>query len=50
VLALFCGNVFIVGINQIYDVDIDKVQAHMFREGMASHMHIHIHTKSSSSG
>ncbi len=24
-LALLCGNVFIVGINQIYDVDIDKV-------------------------
>ncbi|EWM30055.1 tocopherol polyprenyltransferase-like protein [Nannochloropsis gaditana] len=24
-LALLCGNVFIVGINQIYDVEIDKV-------------------------
>lgn len=24
-LALLCGNVFIVGINQIYDVDIDRV-------------------------
>lgn len=24
-LALLCGNIFIVGINQIYDVDIDKV-------------------------
>ena len=24
-LALLCGNAYIVGINQIYDVDIDKV-------------------------
>jgi homogentisate solanesyltransferase len=23
--ALLCGNAYIVGINQIYDVDIDKV-------------------------
>ena len=25
VLALLCGNGFIVGINQVYDVDIDAV-------------------------
>ena len=25
-LALLCGNAYIVGINQIYDVDIDKVR------------------------
>ena len=25
VLALLCGNGFIVGINQIYDVDVDTV-------------------------
>lgn len=25
-LALLCGNGYIVGINQIYDVDIDKVE------------------------
>jgi len=25
ITALFCGNVFIVGINQIYDVRIDKI-------------------------
>ena len=25
VLALLCGNGFIVGINQIYDVDVDSV-------------------------
>jgi homogentisate solanesyltransferase len=24
-LALLCGNVFIVGINQIYDVGIDRI-------------------------
>ncbi len=24
-IALLCGNAYIVGINQIYDVDIDKV-------------------------
>ena len=26
VLALLLGNLYIVGINQIYDVDIDQVQ------------------------
>lgn len=29
-LALLCGNVFIVGINQIYDVEIDKVTRKAF--------------------
>ena len=27
-MALLCGNAYIVGINQIYDVDIDKVSSH----------------------
>ncbi len=27
-LALLCGNAYIVGINQIFDVNIDKVKFH----------------------
>ncbi len=29
-LALLCGNAYIVGINQIFDVNIDKVKFHWF--------------------
>lgn len=28
--ALICGNGYIVGINQIYDIEIDKYAAHIY--------------------
>ena len=35
-VALIFGNVYIVGINQIYDVDIDKVWSCLAAEGKES--------------